>query len=28
MISMTNLAADEMRAHLVARYPTLPWPGS
>ncbi len=26
MISMSNLAADAMRAHLVERYPTLPWP--
>ena len=26
MISMSNLAADAMTAHLRARYPTLPWP--
>jgi glycosyltransferase involved in cell wall biosynthesis len=26
MISLSNLGADEMRAHLRARYPTLPWP--
>jgi len=27
MISMSNLAADAMTAHLRQRYPTLPWPG-
>lgn len=26
MVSITNLAAGEMRASLVARYPSLPWP--
>ncbi len=26
MVSLTNLAADDLRAHLVARYPSLPWP--
>jgi GT2 family glycosyltransferase len=26
MVSITNLAAGEMRASLVARYPGLPWP--
>lgn len=26
MISMSNLAADAMRAHLIQRYPQLPWP--
>ena len=26
MVSLTNLAAADLRADLVARYPTLPWP--
>ena len=26
MVSLTNLAADDIRASLVARYPRLPWP--
>ena len=26
MVSLTNLAADDLRADLVTRYPTLPWP--
>jgi hypothetical protein len=26
MIALTNLAADDLRADLVARYPKLPWP--
>ena len=26
MVSLTNLAADDLRAGLVERYPTLPWP--
>ena len=26
MVSLTNLAADDLRAGLVARYPALPWP--
>ena len=26
MVSLTNLAAGDLRAHLVARYPALPWP--
>ena len=26
MVSLTNLAADDLRADLVERYPTLPWP--
>ncbi len=26
MVTITNLAADEMRASLVAAYPDLPWP--
>ena len=26
MVSLTNLAADDLRADLVARYPSLPWP--
>jgi hypothetical protein len=28
MVSLTNLAAADLRADLVARYPTLPWPAS
>ncbi|MCH9837476.1 glycosyltransferase, partial [bacterium] len=28
MVSLTNLVADDLRADLVARYPTLPWPGT
>lgn len=28
MVSLTNLAAIDLRADLVARYPTLPWPES
>ena len=28
MVSLTNLAAADLRAGLVARYPTLPWPAS
>lgn len=26
MVSLTNLAADDLRAGLVSRYPMLPWP--
>jgi hypothetical protein len=26
MVAITNLAADDLRADLVARYPDLPWP--
>ena len=26
MVSLTNLAAGDLRAQLVARYPSLPWP--
>ena len=26
MVSLTNLAADDLRAELVTRYPALPWP--
>ena len=26
MVSLTNLAADDLRAGLVERYPSLPWP--
>lgn len=28
MVSLTNLAAGDLRAGLVARYPMLPWPAS
>ena len=28
MVSLTNLAADDLRAGLVDRYPSLPWPGA
>ena len=28
MVSITNLVADDLRADLVARYPTLPWSGA
>ncbi len=28
MVSLTNLAAADLRAGLVARYPDLPWPAS
>lgn len=28
MVSLTNLAADDLRASLAARYVTLPWPDS
>ncbi|MFK8025765.1 MAG: glycosyltransferase [Ilumatobacter sp.] len=28
MVSLTNLAADDLRAGLVERYPSLPWPES